>query len=266
MVAAMDHSLGALVQNLKKRGMWEDTLLIVTTDNGGDPNFGGASSSAGCNYPLRAGKARLFEGGVRAIGFVSGGRNVLPVERHGAHISGLAHIVDWFPTVLELANASHPASLDQLLVDGQSLVSAIVRGSPTNRTHLPLDINLQVGFPNWGSQFALLTHDGWKLIVERVHGSTLKYDGYYHCLSDEVIPAETSLTGQYLFNVLRDPTEQHNLYHSNPRIVSKLHHLVQQYQRDYRDPQENIVEPEGLPSFHDGVWAPFLDDSYSMSE
>mmetsp|Transcript_3463 Transcript_3463/g.8319 ORF Transcript_3463/g.8319 Transcript_3463/m.8319 type:complete len:532 (-) Transcript_3463:37-1632(-) len=256
MVAAMDESLNDLIEDLKRRNMWEDTLLIVTTDNGGDPDYGGASSSAGCNYPLRAGKARLFEGGVRGIGFVSGGRNVLPVERHGSVHSGLAHIVDWFPTILELANAHPPFDLD-----GHSLLSAVMRGASTNRTHIPLDINKKVDYPNAGSQMAILTDDGWKLILDHVHGTTLKYDGYYKCLVNEVLLAERSITGEYLFNVFHDPTEQHNLYRSYPHVVSRLRALAEQYERDYQNPQTNIIEPAGLPSMHDGVWAPFLDDN-----
>ena len=50
-------------------GMWENTVLWLTTDNGGMADFkldDSGPTSASSNWPLRAGKATLFEGGVSA--------------------------------------------------------------------------------------------------------------------------------------------------------------------------------------------------------
>ena len=52
---------------VRRAGMWEDTIFVFSTDNGG-PTGKGAS-----NYPLFGGKASLWQGGVRGIGFVTGG-------------------------------------------------------------------------------------------------------------------------------------------------------------------------------------------------
>ena len=67
MLSALDDSLSAVVDAFKARGMWEDTVMIFTTDNGGNLH------GSGYNFPLRGGKYSEFEGGVRATGWVNGG-------------------------------------------------------------------------------------------------------------------------------------------------------------------------------------------------
>lgn len=59
MISIMDEAIGDLVKSLKFRGLWDQTLLIVTADNGGETRSGGN------NFPLRSQKWSLYEGGVR---------------------------------------------------------------------------------------------------------------------------------------------------------------------------------------------------------
>ena len=73
--------------------LWNNTLLIVTTDNGG------ARDEGGYNWPLRGEKGSLWEGGVRGVGFVHG--NML--QRTGVTCNELFHVTDWYPTLLYLA-------------------------------------------------------------------------------------------------------------------------------------------------------------------
>jgi len=67
--------------------------LIVSTDNGGIPEFGGY------NWPLRGHKFSLFEGGVRGVGFVHGKM----LQRTGVKCKEMFHVTDWYPTLLYLA-------------------------------------------------------------------------------------------------------------------------------------------------------------------
>ena len=47
MLAATDKAVGDFEQMLRERNQWDNTLLIVTADNGGETRWGGN------NYPLR---------------------------------------------------------------------------------------------------------------------------------------------------------------------------------------------------------------------
>ncbi len=130
----------------------KSTLLIVTSDNGGMPNVG-FPASAGSNFPLRGGKGLCFEGGVRVPAFVSGG--VVPLSSRGTSSDALISISDWFTTVSAMVNA--PVSPD---VDGIDVWNALTKGEPLNRSHLVLNLNYHVEYPNSGMQAGIVTADG----------------------------------------------------------------------------------------------------------
>ena len=65
-MTALDYTVGHIVDYLQSEEsgyLWDETLLIVSTDNGGEV------TEAGSNFPLRGGKTSLWEGGVKGIGF-----------------------------------------------------------------------------------------------------------------------------------------------------------------------------------------------------
>merc|ERR1712137_669146 len=95
MANRMDDSIGDLEIYLKEKGMWNNTLIWVTTDNGGmlPPGMGGGKAgSASSIFPLRSGKTSLFQGGVRGVCFVTGG--VVPMMARGNVVNGLIQHLD----------------------------------------------------------------------------------------------------------------------------------------------------------------------------
>jgi arylsulfatase A-like enzyme len=103
MATVSDSVLANVTAALKKRGMWERTLIVHLSDNGG-PVAAGCGSSHANNYPLRGGKHSNWEGGIRVVAFASGG--FLPASRHGTVLRGITHNADWYPTLATLAGAS----------------------------------------------------------------------------------------------------------------------------------------------------------------
>ena len=66
MVTAMDDAIGNLTEILKANDMYDNTIIIFVSDNGGMEYLGGGAS----NDPLRNGKGSFYEGGVRTPAFV----------------------------------------------------------------------------------------------------------------------------------------------------------------------------------------------------
>ena len=90
MVSSLDHSVDLVVQALKANNMYDNTIIVFTTDNGGAVQYGGN------NMPLRGTKGTLFEGGTRGIGFIHS-----PLLKRPGHTARqLMHAVDWLPTLL----------------------------------------------------------------------------------------------------------------------------------------------------------------------
>lgn len=117
MISHLDDIVGDIATSLKATGLWENTLFVLSSDNGGfvkaakpcinDTRF--QSSTTVClngeaganNYPLKGGKYSFFEGGIRAAGFVSGG--MIPDMVRKKPIKGMIHIADWYATFCFLA-------------------------------------------------------------------------------------------------------------------------------------------------------------------
>jgi len=103
MLSKVDALTGELVRELRGSLMWESSVVLIHTDNGGalpwatEPTKGGASS----NFPLRGGKFTLYDGGVRVRGIVLS--PLLPEERRGKTYTGLIFISDILKTILGMA-------------------------------------------------------------------------------------------------------------------------------------------------------------------
>lgn len=119
MVESLDESVGRVVAKLRELSLLEDTLIIFTSDNGGLDVEEGPNTPATSNAPLRAGKGRLYEGGIRVPLIVHWPAAVKPGAACGAPVTG----ADLFATVAEAAGLRQTTG-----VDGVSLLP-LLRGA-----------------------------------------------------------------------------------------------------------------------------------------
>ena len=131
MVAAVDDSVGVLLDKLEELKIKENTVVIFFSDNGGLSTLG--RIGPGCNKPLRAGKGWLYEGGIREPTIIS----APGITKPGSISKKPIISMDFFPTILDLAGLPlHP----ELHVDGNSLLEQL-KGDDSGAvsyTHLTL--------------------------------------------------------------------------------------------------------------------------------
>lgn len=129
LVAEGDRVVGRLVDAFRSAGLWESTLHIFLSDNGGPSYLNGTSGAN--NFPLKGGKMSNFEGGIRVPSFISGG--FVPPARRGTEYTGLVAAHDFYAMVIGLAggNTTDPLSDAAGLpaVDGIDLSSVILFGA-----------------------------------------------------------------------------------------------------------------------------------------
>jgi arylsulfatase A len=106
MVESFDESVGQIRKTLEEAGVAGNTVIIVTSDNGGLRYEGRSKNPVTANTPLRAGKGHLYEGGIREplLVYWPG------VTRPGAVIDSPVSSPDFLPTVTEIAGGAGPRS------------------------------------------------------------------------------------------------------------------------------------------------------------
>jgi len=197
MVTAADQSLGQVIRAMKDKGIWKDTLVIFTSDNG-------ALQKYGSNFPHRGFKGDVWEGGIAVDGIISGpARKKLGIN--GGMFKKLFHAVDWLPTLAEIVGASPNGKQ----LDGVSQFQSL-KGGPAAREYLFLgygDIKFArvkgVGYPPKDQlpRYVAIRTRNWKLVHDS-QGKTRK-----------------------LYNVLVDPEESTDIAQKNKntkKIVEDL--------------------------------------------
>ncbi len=196
----IDDEVGAVINQLDKLRLDENTIVMLSSDNGphseGGHNAGFFQSSGGLNGIKRD----LTDGGVRVPLLVRWPGKIKP-SAVCEHVSGFQ---DFLPTAADLAGVKVPAECD-----GISFLPTLLGNNTQQKAHPYLCWY----FDEAGGKRAVLKFP-WKLI----HLNTSSAD-------------EKSPTVQ-LFNLIRDPAESGNLVNAHPEIVEELTGFMRQAWRE----------------------------------
>ena len=221
MADAMDHHVGRLIAHLKSTGEFDNTVFVFLSDNGpegsdyreadlwlklhyrrdGDDLGGpgtyvvpGPSWAAVSASPLSTFKFYAGEGGIRSPLIISGG----PVAARNQVHSGLTHVTDIVPTLLDLAGLPRPGTRWQGQSieppSGRSLLPVLA--DPTQRVRRPDEA---LGYELAGNK-ALFKGD-LKLVLNRPPIG----DGQWH-----------------LYDLRTDPGETQDLRERQPQVFAAL--------------------------------------------
>ena len=143
MVDVMDRDIGRLVQSLKDKGEYENTLILFLSDNGACPferttdrtlkpwtaesfwTYDMSWAHAG-NTPFRLYKQNQHEGGISTPLIAHWPKGLK--AKAGSVTDQPGHIIDIMATCLELAKADYPKQIDERIIDpleGKSLVRVL---------------------------------------------------------------------------------------------------------------------------------------------
>ncbi|MDP3071434.1 MAG: arylsulfatase [Opitutaceae bacterium] len=222
MLAAMDEAIGEIVAALEKKGMRDNTLIVFCSDNGG-PSPGVITS----NGLLRAGKGTLYEGGVRVPAVAAWTGRIKP----GAIVSAPLHIVDWYPTLLNLAGVSlvqpHP-------LDGRDAWPAITQGAPSPHEDILHNITPVGGAIRVGD---------WKLVAGGRFSETENPEASAK-KNKKGGKGDVPADGIELFNLKADPYEKTNLAAQQPERVKAMRARLDAYAKAAVPAKQSPAAPD----------------------
>ncbi|OUN91555.1 arylsulfatase [Blautia sp. An46] len=105
-ITHLDHQIGRLIMALIEQELYDDTVFLFTSDHGEEL----------CDHHMFR-KSRPYEGSCHIPLFITAGKHVLPDLKAGSVCHSIAELRDIMPTLLDIAGAQIPAS-----VDGKSLL------------------------------------------------------------------------------------------------------------------------------------------------
>lgn len=230
MLTSVDEGIGNVTAALKSARMWDNTVIVVTTDNGGPTEV---CSVQGSSNRGRGGKCTIWEGGTAGDAVFHG----LSATSNYKH---LFHVVDWLPTLARLANATPNGKP----LDGVDQLDGIL-GKIRTHTREEAFIGYAAFEGNWYGP--ALRWKNWKLI----QGSTGGPDSQHITPPGTAYPASGGdIESTFLlFDVVRDPHETTNLASVHPLLVEILRGKLKQYQETFVPP----IEPNFECGQFDGI-------------
>ena len=282
MVAEIDDGVKSIRLQLEKLEEWDQTLLLVMSDNGGIVIHGSI------NRPLRGEKADYWEGGVRVPGFAAGGYLAKALQRNGQTpytSMQMLHITDIHSTLISVAGYHAAEHSEDKPLDGvDHWATWVTHDTVAPRDEMLINLNSDL----FAGSGAVRVGD-YKLIVnpEPVESTiyakvrkalaaekgTVTMDGLTSIMKK--VHADTIVkTKVYLFNVLKNPFERtdkecddveecHSLY-----LLDDFAETREKLEKKWAEYQQEMVPsnfkweddgPLADPSLFDGVWSAWRD-------
>jgi arylsulfatase A-like enzyme len=204
-LACVDWAMGVLEQELKRLDLYDDTIVIFTSDNGSRAN-----NEGGSNGKLRGTKFTTWEGGFR-VPMIIRWPNKIKTGKTDEIISS----IDLLPTLLDFANTS-PNGKHK--IDGLNFSQFLKEGKNS-----PRDTFIYFSSGN----LAAIRKGKWKL---------------HFCIRTSWGKPFDTLCE--LYNLEEDEAESHNVINQNPKIADELRKLADDYRKTLGDAHTNNIGQE----------------------
>jgi len=205
MIKSLDESVGRLLDKLDELNLTDNTIVVFSSDNGGNMYDIVNGKDVTNNFPLKSGKGNIHEGGVRVPCIFSWPGKIKPNANSDEIISS----VDFYPTLMDVASAKPSAGQ---ILDGVSLIPLLTKGQKLDREaiycHFP---HYSPATNNYPASF--VRKGDWKLI--RVYGEGPNQTDSYE-----------------LYNLKKDIGENENLADKMTDKVNELNKLIVKHVND----------------------------------
>ncbi|MEW4922694.1 sulfatase [Algibacter sp. 2305UL17-15] len=189
MVETMDENIGKLMQLLKDLKIDDNTVIVFSSDHGGLSNDGTKQRDlATSNYPLRAGKGWLYDGGIKVPLFVKWANHFQPKEDNAS----LVMLMDVFPTLLDIA------ANKSLNTNGKSFLPVLKNEEQWDDRTVFWHSNNARPVNTGDTKSSAIRKGNFKLINWYKEGRT------------------------ELYNIEKDPSEMNNLSEEKPELTQNL--------------------------------------------
>lgn len=199
MVTRLDNYVGEIIDELKRQGVYENTLIIFTSDNGPHREGGNNPDFFNSNGVFRGYKRDLYEGGIKVPTIASWQGNIPTGES-----SDLTYAFwDYLPTFADLLGSDIDHN-----IDGISILPTLL-GKEGQKEHEYFYFEFQ----EMGGRQAVVKGN-WKLLHQNIRSENPTYE---------------------LYNLASDPSEVHNVIELYPEISEELKQIM----KDARTEDEN---------------------------
>jgi predicted alpha-1,2-mannosidase len=228
MIHNIDENVGRLMDQLRRWGLEENTLLVFMSDNGT------AAGRQVFNADMRGSKGTAWVGGTRAISFWRWPGTIQPGD-----CSALAAHIDFFPTLAEIAGAELSAQAVQQ-VEGRSLVPLLEQPASSWE-----DRRLFTHLGRWPK---LADPDDFKYRMAAVRSPRWAL----------ISPDGASQPRWQLFDLTVDYGQKNDVIANYPEVAGEL---AQEFEQWWEECQSNLVNEKvigpRLNSFASRYWQQF---------
>jgi arylsulfatase len=192
MISQLDEQVGDLVKKLKELGIYENTMIVFTSDNGPtylDADVQWFKSASPFKTHSRMNKGYLYEGGIR-VPMVVSWPAMIKDAKESDHVSAFW---DVFPSFCDLAKVKTPKT-----VDGISFIPELLNEDQKSHDYLYWE------FAQYGGQQAVRMGK-WKAVRKNIRKNNLDIE---------------------LYDLSKDIQESNNVAASHPKIVEKVNEIM----------------------------------------
>ena len=223
MIQSVDENVGKILNKISQLNLFEETLIIFTSDNGGVRYISN-------QFPLRSGKGSYYEGGIRVPLIFSWKNHIKSNSKSFDRVSN----IDFFPTIKKIVGYQENIDLEGLDL------------SPIFENRGIDDRSLFFHFPIYLQPYNVYKDQGKDPLFRTRPGSVIIKGDWklHHYFEDDKVE---------LYNLINDPSELDDLSQINHEIKDELYNDLLNWREQTNAPVPSKLNPDYDQAYVDSL-------------